>query len=161
MPDRVPRRATDADVAVIAGVWHDAWRDGHVGHVSEDLVRQRTREEFLARVPARIPFTYVIDDEHGVVGFVTVQQDELEELFVDRRARGTGVAAVLLSHGEQMIAERFDVAWLAVVAGNTRARRFYERQGWHDTGPLDYVAETLTGPTDVATRRYEKPLREP
>jgi GNAT superfamily N-acetyltransferase len=156
--DRVPRHATEADVVDIARVWHDAWRDGHVGHVPDSLVEQRTPDEFVARVPARIAATHVIDDEHGVVGFVTVQADELEELFVDRRARGTGVAAALLVHGEQTIAEQFPVAWLAVVTGNARARRFYERQGWHDAGPLTYLAETLAGPAMVSTRRYEKVL---
>ena len=140
----------------IATVWYSAWRDGHVGHVPDDLVRQRTPEEFIARVPARIPATSVIDDDMGVVGFVTVRDDELEELFVDRRGRATGVADALLGHGERVIAERYDVAWLAVVAGNARARRFYERQGWSDTGAITYVAETITGPVDVATQRYEK-----
>jgi ribosomal protein S18 acetylase RimI-like enzyme len=159
-----PRRATDADVEEIARVWHDAWRDGHVGHIPESLVRQRTLDEFVARVPPRVPATHVIDDEQGVVGFVTVKADELEELFVDRRGRGTGVAVALLSHGEQIIAERYPVAWLAVVAGNARARHFYERQGWHDSGPLAYIAETSAGPATVPTRRYQKQLsraREP
>jgi ribosomal protein S18 acetylase RimI-like enzyme len=31
-------------------------------------------------------------------------------------------------------------AWLAVAAGNTRARRFYERSGWIDEGPFEYAA---------------------
>ena len=48
--------------------------------------------------------------------------------------------------------------WLAVVAGNGRARRYYERQGWSDAGPLDYQAETATGPVPVPVRRYVKRL---
>ncbi len=81
-------------------------------------------------------------------------------MYVDSRFRGSGVAATLLTHGESVVAERFDTAWLAVVDGNARARRFYERCGWHDTGPFDEPAWTPDGGTIVVpSRRYEKRVR--
>ncbi len=40
-------------------------------------------------------------------------------------------------------------AWLAVVAGNARARRFYERSGWSDRGQFDYAAASDHGPIPV------------
>lgn len=94
-----------------------------------------------------------------VVGFVTVRGEEVEQLFVAATHRGSGIAADLLSAGEDRIAAAgYDEAWLAVVAGNTRARRFYERAGWFDGGPLDYQAETPEGPVPVSTRRYLRRL---
>ncbi len=52
------------------------------------------------------------------------------------------------------------MAWLAVVPGNARARRFYERQGWSDEGPFDYPARLDDGGTiPVRCLRYTKPLR--
>jgi ribosomal protein S18 acetylase RimI-like enzyme len=65
---------------------------------------------------------------------------------------------MLLTHAEQTIANRHDRAWLAVVAGNVRARRFYERQGWQDAGPFDYFAEVGGGTFTVPCHRYEKQL---
>lgn len=54
---------------------------------------------------------------------------------------------------------RWDRAWLAVVAGNTRARRFYERSGWRDVGAFDNTAWTAEGTTiPVPAGRYEKYL---
>jgi GNAT superfamily N-acetyltransferase len=95
-----------------------------------------------------------------IVGFVTVRGEELEQLFVAATHRGSGIAADLLSAGEARIAAGgHPEAWLAVVAGNTRARRFYERAGWSDGGPLDYQAETPQGAVPVATRRYLRRLR--
>lgn len=65
----------------------------------------------------------------------------------------------LLSHGETVIAARHDQAWLAVVAGNLRARRFYERNGWSETGELDYPARTAAGVSVVVpARHYQKRL---
>ncbi|MFE7505569.1 GNAT family N-acetyltransferase [Promicromonospora sp. NPDC057488] len=98
--------------------------------------------------------------ESRIVGFVTVRGEELEQLFVAATHRGSGIAADLLSAGEARIAAAgHPEAWLAVVAGNTRARRFYERAGWSDGGPLDYQAETPEGPVPVSTRRYLRRLR--
>jgi hypothetical protein len=79
--------------------------------------------------------------------------------YVDEAARG-GAAVALLDHGEQVIAARFDVAWLAVVAENTRARRFYARQGWSDSGAFDYAAQIGGGTVPVPARRYEKRFRQ-
>jgi GNAT superfamily N-acetyltransferase len=152
------RPATPSDTDAIASVWHTAWRDGHLGHVPEALLPERTLDEFRRRVPPRIPRSTVAEDADGVVGFVTVEHDELEQLMVAGRARGTEIAARLLRAGEQQIAQHHPTAWLSVVAGNARARRFYAREGWHDAGPIDYFAETSQGPMLVPSHRYEKQL---
>jgi hypothetical protein len=52
-----------------------------------------------------------------------------------------------------------DRAWLAVVAGNARARAFYARQGWTDGGPFSYLADTEHGPMAVPAHRYVIDLR--
>jgi formylglycine-generating enzyme required for sulfatase activity len=46
-----------------------------------------------------------------------------------------------------------------VVAGNARARAFYERSGWVDEGPFLYSAGAEDGRVDVACHRYVKDLR--
>jgi ribosomal protein S18 acetylase RimI-like enzyme len=92
---------------------------------------------------------------------VMVAGDEIEQVYVTSAARGSGVAAALLGHGEHQIAAAgHPVAWLAVAPGNARARRFYERCGWVDTGGLDYPAEIDGGSLTVPVRRYEKRLTD-
>lgn len=154
------RPATHADVEAIAAVWHRGWRDGHLGHVPESLPPHRGLDDFRRRVPPRLPGTTVAVLGSDVVGFVTVHDDEVEQVYVSESARGTGVADALLRHAEQVIAARYDVAWLAVVDGNARARRFYERNGWHDAGAVDYAAEITGGTMPVPCRRYEKEMTE-
>ncbi len=153
------RAATMTDADEIANVWHTAWGDGHRGHVPEGLHRHRGLDDFRERVGPRLPATTVAVTGARVIGFVAVAADELEQLFVTREARGSGVAAALLRHGEATIALGHDAAWLAVVAGNARARRFYERHGWRDAGALPYLAETPGGSFSVPSRRYEKRVR--
>jgi ribosomal protein S18 acetylase RimI-like enzyme len=150
------RAAAPDDIDVIAHVWHRGWRDGHVGHVPEALLPHRDLASFLRRVPERLPSTTLATLDGGVVGFVVLCGDELEQLYVDAGARGSGAAVALIRHGERTIAQRFERAWLAVAAGNARARRFYAREGWSDAGPFDYAAQVAGGSIAVPCHRYEK-----
>jgi GNAT superfamily N-acetyltransferase len=151
------RAATLADVERIAVVWHGAWRDAHVGHVPDALLPERTLDNFRERTLSRIPVTTVAVRDGQVIGFAMVSDDELEQLFVAAEARGTGASVRLLEHSETLIARHSRSAWLGVVAGNARARHFYERHGWHDAGPIAYRAELACGGTVIVTsRRYEK-----
>lgn len=152
------RAANPGDVEAIAGIWYRGWLDAHIGRVPEALVEHRQPVHFHELATKRVPLTTVATDVDRVVGFVTVHDDEVEQIYVDAAARGGGVANALLRHAEEGIASRFDAAWLAVVAENARARRFYERNGWRDGGAFDYTAEASGGTILVPCRRYEKGL---
>ena len=101
------RPATDADAPAVAVIWHRGWRDGHEGHVPNELVSARTEASFHVRA-----FQWVGDTTVATVG------------------------------GD--------------VAGNARARRFYERNGWIDRGLIDYPAATDGAPLMIPAQRYEK-----
>jgi GNAT superfamily N-acetyltransferase len=153
------RPAVAADAAATAAIWHAGWADGHLGHVPEALVAHRQPDHFARLAGGRVADTTVAVSGGEVVGFVTVVADEVEQVYVAAAARGTGVAGALLARAEAIVAERAPVAWLAVVAGNARARRFYERSGWHDAGPITYLAEIDGGRIEVPCRRYERRVR--
>jgi GNAT superfamily N-acetyltransferase len=88
-----------------------------------------------------------------------VAGDEAEQVYVAADHRGTGVAALLLAEAERIIAANgHRRAWLAVVAGNERARRFYQRSGWTDEGLFEYAAATADGTIPVPAHRYVKEL---
>ncbi len=150
------RPAAAGDIADLAALWYDGWLDGHLGHVPDALYAHRRPADFLARVPARLATTTVAVDARVPVGFVTVVDDEVEQLYVAPGARGGDVATALLDHGEALVSRRSGTAWLAVVAGNARARRFYARRGWRDAGPFDHRADIAGGTMVVPSRRYDK-----
>ncbi|MFJ9115381.1 GNAT family N-acetyltransferase [Streptomyces sp. NPDC102394] len=158
-PTTVLRPASPADVPAVAAIWRTGWRDGHLGHVPDELVAVRTPESFTARAAERVVDTVVAVAGGEVAGFVVVVGDEVEQLYVAAGHRGAGVAGALLTRGEEVVRGRgHRRAWLAVVAGNARARRFYERQGWVDEGPFAYAAEGPDGPVPVPCHRYVKRL---
>jgi GNAT superfamily N-acetyltransferase len=155
------RPAADADMAAVADLWHQGWHDGHAGHVPEGLTAARTLAAFHERTPSRVADTAVaMDDDGSLLGFVMVVGDEVEQVFVAPAGRGTGLASELLAEAERRVAAGGHAsAWLAVVVGNARARRFYERQGWSDAGDLPYEV-TAGGEVFVSPcRRYVKRVR--
>lgn len=156
-PELRPAVAADADA--VADLWSAGWRDAHEGRVPQALVEVRTAESFRRRARDRVEDTVVATLDGTVVGFVMVAGDEVDQVYVAREQRGTGVAGALLSAAEDAVRRAgHDAAWLAVVAGNQRARRFYEAHGWSDGGDFSYAARTETGVVQVPCRRYVKSL---
>jgi putative acetyltransferase len=161
--DSVLRPATPDDVEAVSAVFHEGWHDVHPGRVPDGLTERRTPEAFRDRVSRRIAETdeTTVADVDGVVaGFVMVSGDEAEQLYVDRRFRGTTVAGLLLAAAERQIAEAgHDVAFLVVVRGNDRAQAFYARHGWTDEGDVDYPV-TAPGEDFISPcRRFTKRVR--
>ena len=151
------RRGKPQDAGAVAEIWRLGWRDGHLGHVPRELVDARPDESFLARSEARVGEMTVAVVDGDTAGFVLVVDDEVEQVYVSAAHRGTGVAATLLAEAERQVrANGHAKAWLAVVAGNARARAFYERAGWEDEGPFDYETATEGGPIAVPCHRYTK-----
>ena len=151
------RAASAADAPAVAEIWRAGWADGHLGHVPEELVAVRTAGSFRARAAQRVEDTTVALVDGEVAGFVMVVGDEIEQVYVAAAHRGAGVADALMAEAERSIRlAGHSSAWLAVVAGNARARRFYERQGWTDAGPFLYEAAGEDGPISVPAHRYSK-----
>jgi ribosomal protein S18 acetylase RimI-like enzyme len=155
------RPARPEDARAVAEIWRVGWRDGQLGHVPDELLVARTDASFGERAPARIADpatdTVVAVVDGAVAGFVMVVGDEVEQVYVAPAHRGTAVAPTLLAEAERLVrAGGHERAWLAVVAGNARARRFYERNGWRDEGPFDHMAEGPDGPIRVPAHRYAK-----
>jgi GNAT superfamily N-acetyltransferase len=153
------RPATGEDAARIARIWQAGWPDGHLGHVPDGLVAHRTPDYFDERAQALVPTTIVAEVDGVVAGFVAMLDDELDQVYVADEFRGAGIADLVLHAGERAVAGAgYSQAWLAVVPGNARARRFYERNGWVDDGEFIYRAETLSGTFEVPCRRYVRDL---
>ncbi|MGW5705578.1 N-acetyltransferase family protein [Amycolatopsis japonica] len=153
------RPATSADADAVAKIWYHGWQDGHLGNVPDALVRLRTRDSFWTRAADRVGDTTVAVLGDAVAGFVMVVGDEVEQVYVSSDHRGSGVAGALLAEAERLVrAGGYSRAWLAVVPGNARARRFYERCGWVDEGEFDNRVFGPDGPVSVPCLRYVKPV---
>jgi ribosomal protein S18 acetylase RimI-like enzyme len=153
------RPAHDEDAPAVAEIWQLGWHDGHLGFVPQELVDVRTEASFRRRAAERVHDTTVATVQGAVAGFVMVVGDEVEQVCVSAAHRGSGVAAALIREAERQVAANgHEKAWLAVVAGNTRARAFYERSGWVDEGAVRLRRRDGGRNGHGACRRYTKQL---
>jgi GNAT superfamily N-acetyltransferase len=154
-----PRPVDGADLDPLADLWHEGWRDAHLGIQPAELAELRTLESFRGRLEAAWADIRVVGPRGRPLGFTMLKDDELYQFYVGRAARGTGLAAVLMADAERQLAARgIRTAWLACAIGNDRAARFYEKHGWRRTGVVVNVAETERGPFPLEVWRYEKAL---
>jgi hypothetical protein len=131
------RPAVAADVPAIARIWREGWADGHEGHVPDALAAERTPASFDRRTIERIGHTWVAERAGTVAGFVVVMDAEVEQIYVDRRWGGRGVAGRLLGHAEAVIGQ-----------GGRRTAHRYEREVGGSTLP------TTSRPRSLVRRRW-------
>jgi GNAT superfamily N-acetyltransferase len=143
------RRATPADAMAVAEVHIRAWQAGYRGLVPQDFLDRLQAPEQAGRyafATGRLTdiHTLVAVEESAICGHVTVGPardpalpdiGEIWSLYVDPPRWGTGIAQALASAGTDLLFEtghRFAALW--VLTSNSRARRFYESQGWRADG---------------------------
>lgn len=164
----VVRLARPADAAAIVDVRIAAWRAAYAGLMPADYLAAMDddRPAVVARLADRLDgslsHTSLVGlDAAGVVvgacafGPGRDEEPEAGELYainVRPQAWGSGVGRALLREAEQALAG-FPTAYLWVVEGNARARRFYERSGWPPDGGRKTDDRFGTGVTEVRCRR--------
>ncbi len=153
LPDGVVvRRARPEDAEALAHLHLDVWDDAYTGLMPQRILDER-REKTTDRVDrwrailAGDHSNLLADGPDGLVGFANagpgrdndVDIDlELWALYVRAGSWGTGVGYALF---EETVGDR--AAYLWVLAGNDRAIRFYERQGFRRDGTDDMQDEGL------------------
>lgn len=89
------------------------------------------------RLPQKLENSFVYFD--GVVkGFIRINGEEIEKLFVEPAFTGCGIGGALLDYA----LENTKASRLLVLEKNVRGRRFYEQHGFFDTGKRQRVDDT-------------------
>jgi GNAT superfamily N-acetyltransferase len=153
------RPADPSETRVLAAIWHDGWQDAHAAILPNEVKRARTPESFEERLAEAIGSVRVIEDDEGPAGFSLLQGDELYQFYLIPRARGSGLAQILMDDAEACFAEAgVTRAWLACAIGNDRAARFYRKAGWQFAGVYENLLDLPTGPYPLEVWRFEKSI---
>ncbi|MGZ3140964.1 N-acetyltransferase family protein [Lentzea chajnantorensis] len=133
------RKAVVSDAPAVAAVHVDSWRTTYRGHMPDDVLDALSVESRTSMwerlIPSGTVWVALADDE--VVGFASVgpsrEPDATHELYAIyflESAQGTGLAHPLAAAALEGLPDT--IVW--VLAGNQRARRFYERLGFTPDG---------------------------
>src|SRR4051812_25252072 len=128
------RHAVPSDALAVARIHVRAWQVGYRDLLPAGYLDGLRAEDRAARYTfdrADGPRTTVAVRDGAVVGFATIAGDELAALHVDPDAWRGGVGSALIARARaDLAAAGVTLAHLWLLAGNTRAQRFYERDGW-------------------------------
>jgi catechol 2,3-dioxygenase-like lactoylglutathione lyase family enzyme len=151
--------AKNDECGALAKIWFDGWQDAHARIVPAKLAHHRTLKSFQERMRAGLSETRTVGERGAPLGFAMLKNDELDQLYVAARARGSGLAGVLIADAERRVAAcGARTIWLACAIGNDRAARFYEKSGWHRAGVVTSRLDTPDGVFALDVWRYEKNL---
>jgi GNAT superfamily N-acetyltransferase len=151
------RAVATSEIDAVARLWHEGWQDAHGTIAPAGLVRARTPESFRERLAAARDDSRVAGPAGAPRGFFMLKGDELNQFYLAREARGSGLAATLIADAEALLAARgVTTAWLACAVGNDRAARFYDKCGWRNARTAVNRLETADGVFEIEIWRYEK-----
>ncbi|TQK72778.1 ribosomal protein S18 acetylase RimI-like enzyme [Nocardioides sp. SLBN-35] len=155
------RPATPADVDAVVAVGHATWPAVYTPIAGEEYVRRGLAEWWSPEGTAQAIAAgrvLVSESDGHVTGVATYSLDgdvvDLWKLYVVPSAQGTGAGAALLDAVVSGPGAGASAIRLAHLAGNDRARAFYEHHGFSET---HRTAGELGGPDSVWMRL---PLRK-
>lgn len=143
------REATADDAMAVAQAHVRSWQAGYRGLIDQEFLdalrpEDRASNYGFAVMNSDGRHTIVALDQGIICGHITTgrsrDQDlpnsgEIWALYVDPSRWGKGVGSALMTAGcNELRRSGYQQGHLWVISGNSRARRFYEREGWRTDG---------------------------
>jgi GNAT superfamily N-acetyltransferase len=188
-PEYVVREAHQADADAITTVHESGWRAGYAHLFSQDVLERAIRQHCgrWARVLANPEFEntalLVLERQQQIIGFAhfgpsgnelssydSSGRTELYSFYVHPDHWGSGAANVLMDQVIELTRHRgVKAVYLNTAAGTPRSRRFYEKNGFRETGStsvyqllgevpsvdVEYVFRIEASPGEPRTLRIE------
>lgn len=164
------RPAQPEDALAVARVHVRSWQVAYRGLLPDDYLNQLRPEDRASRydfthTDPQKPHTIVAEGDGLIVGFATTMPSrdaalpnhgELAALYVDPAHWNRRVgAALIIAARAHLLEHAHHHAYLWLLAGNTRAARFYSIDGWRPSG--EHRTDTVWGGT-VSESRYTRTL---
>ena len=147
------RRITIEDAEILSELSKTTFFDTFTGTCTEEDMQQFLQEYFnLNQVKKELSDKndlYFFAEIDGVpAGYIRMMEDysqfelikkwkalELKRIYVDKKFHGMGLAQQMVLFVENFAKEnKYEVVWLGVWEHNLRAKRFYEKSGFTDSG---------------------------
>src|SRR5262245_10818580 len=100
------RSVEEQEIDHLARLWYEGWQDAHAQIVPAELRRLRSLDSFKHRLQSALRDTRVVGPLGRPLGFCTTKGNELYQIYVSAEARGTGVAAALMTDAETRLSRR-------------------------------------------------------
>lgn len=108
----------------LLSIWESSVKATHL-FLSEDEIE--TIKKYVPQALNEVPHLIIVEDENKVpIGFMGIDDQYLEMLFISPNERGKGIGKYLLQYG----ISKYSVNKLSVNEQNPQAKGFYEHMGF-------------------------------
>ncbi|CAJ0821860.1 acetyltransferase [Ralstonia flaminis] len=121
------RTSTQSDAERVLAIWRNAVDATH--HFLRPEDRLAIESEVVAFLPSA-PLELAVNETGEAIGFMLINAQHMEALFIDANHRGTGVGRYLVEEALR----RHPKLTVDVNEQNTQAVGFYERMGFEHCG---------------------------
>lgn len=147
------RRAELKDAAILSALSKRTFFDTFTGTCTEADMQQFLHDYFdietvKKELSDKNDLYFFIEAKGEAAGYLRLMEDysnfplmkqwkalELKRIYVDKAFHGKGLAQELMTFAESFAKENnYEVLWLGVWEHNNRAKRFYEKMGFTDSG---------------------------
>ena len=151
--ETVIRRVKLKDAEVLSALSKNTFYDTFVGTCTDEDMQQFLHEYFDIEIVKKElvdknDFYFFIEVNNKPVGYLRLAEDysnfelmkqwkalELKRIYVDKDFHAKGLAQELMAFAESFAKEnKYEVLWLGVWEHNHRAKKFYEKMGFKDSG---------------------------
>ncbi|WP_392562923.1 GNAT family N-acetyltransferase [Orbus sturtevantii] len=121
------RQAVQGDHPILLALWQHSVKATHSFLTEQDIEKlyQGLKNEWLAQVEL-----WVLLAQDEIVGFIGLNDNNVEMLFIDDKHQGNGYGKQLLN----FVKQRYLQIYLDVNEQNPHALRFYQKQGFEIVG---------------------------
>jgi ribosomal protein S18 acetylase RimI-like enzyme len=161
------RRATLSDAEKLTDLSKQTFYDTFTGTCTEEDMQQFLEQYFnLELVKSELAneddFYFFGEFNGKPVAYIRMMEDysgfslmkqwkalELKRIYVDQSFHGKGLAKELMNFVENFAKEKdYEVLWLGVWEHNERAKKFYQKSGFSDSGHTHFFPIGATPQTD-------------
>ncbi|MBR4403664.1 MAG: GNAT family N-acetyltransferase [Clostridiales bacterium] len=130
------RKAVAEDSTVVGEVHSSAWKSAYRGIIPDDYIDNDTAskrtEEFLESIKDDKCTYFLLEESGKAAGIVKTHEEdnvlEIESIYILTEFRGNGLGRKFMDFIKTY--KPYDSIVLWVLAANTKARRFYEQNGF-------------------------------
>lgn len=133
-------KKADIDDAEVVGYVHStAWKQAYTGvfrkgFLDEDTAEKR-KQEFLESCGCKDIFYYIVYEDETTVGIVKIIDEsdayEIASFYILEQYRNKGYGKQVIAYLKKELDKKRMQLW--VLEDNTKARRFYENNGFYNT----------------------------
>ena len=140
------RKIESKNLEQILKIWEESYRDvyGYLEEEELDDIRE------LVIMGVRDSHSTIVAEKDGkIIGFLTVYEDGVDTIFVDKEYRREGVGAKMVNY----VIDKYDVLFARVNSENQRGINFYEAIGFEKIKGESMVSSGILRPIVELVRK--------